>query len=433
MRYDYGRFDGQPFPSPDSLFPSPQVINFIMVHGEDALEAMEHLEGEEEQAYIQMLIDAGLLEEYEDDDGHTRLRMTPKMVKGMQHRALLDVFDNLRKGVAGGHESRASGLSSERAEGARAYAFGDPLSELDLASTLRNALHRHNEQRARAGGGPAGGNALPLKLGFQDFELHETESTADCATVMLIDLSGSMYRFGRFLKAKRVAMGMSAMIRERFPRDTLEFVSFYSVADPVAERDVPLIMPKPVSLYDPVVRLRVPLEQARAQAEAQQQAGGGSASGGSASGGSTSGGAGSGGGGHLPLHFTNLQLGLREARKILRRSGAANKQVFIITDGEPTAHVAPGPTGDDMLYLLYPPSEETADATLKEALRCRQRGIRLATFALTEDYFGMDWVGFVERMTRLTRGAAFYCSGEDLASTILESYVSGKKQKSYLA
>ncbi|MFW5682553.1 MAG: hypothetical protein ACOC1G_06060 [Phycisphaeraceae bacterium] len=431
MRYDYGQYDGSGFQTPDSLFPSPQVMRFIMVHGEDALEAMENLEGDEEQQYIQMLIDAGLLEEYEDDEGNPRLRMTPKMIKGMQHRALLDVFEGMRKGVAGGHESRAAGASSERTEGTRAYEFGDPLSELDLASTLRNALHRHNENRARIGGGPAGGAmggaALPLRLGFQDFELHESESTADCATVMLIDLSGSMYRFGRFLKAKQVAMGMAAMIRERFPRDTLDFVSFYSLADRVSERDLPLIMPKPVSIYDPVVRVRVPLEQARAQAQAQQaqssqQGGSGGGNGG-----------GSGGGGHLPLHFTNLQLGLREARRVLRRSGAANKQVFIITDGEPTAHVAAGPTGDDMLYLLYPPSEETADATLKEALHCQQQGIRLATFALTEDYFGMDWVGFVERMTRLTRGTAFYCSGEDLASTIVESYLIGKKRKSYIA
>ena len=431
MRYDYSQYDGSGFQTPDSLFPSPQVMRFIMVHGEDALEAMENLEGDEEQEYIQMLIDAGLLEEYEDDEGNTRLRMTPKMVKGMQHRALLDVFEGLRKGVAGGHESRSSGASSERTQGTRPYEFGDPLSELDLASTLRNALHRHNEDRSRSGGGAAGGpggpggaggGALPLRLGFQDFELHESESSADCATVMLIDLSGSMYRFGRFLKAKQVAMGMAAMIRERFPRDTLDFVSFYSLADHVAERDLPLIMPKPVSIYDPVVRLRVPLEQARAQAHAQQaqqsQQGGGGASSGQA---------------HLPLHFTNLQLGLREARRVLRRSGAANRQIFIITDGEPTAHVAAGPTGDDMLYLLYPPSEETADITLKEALHCQQQGIRLATFALTEDYFGMDWVGFVERMTRLTRGTAFYCSGEDLASTIVESYLSGKKRKSFIA
>ena len=422
MRYDYSQYDGSEFQTPDSLFPSPQVMRFIMVHGEDALKAMENLEGEEEQQYIQMLIDAGLLEEYEDEQGNTRLRMTPKMVKGMQHRALLDVFEGLRKGVAGGHESRASGASSERTEGTRPYEFGDPLSELDLASTLRNALHRHNEDRARSGGGPVGGAALPLRLGFQDFELHESESTADCATVLLIDLSGSMYRFGRFLKAKQVAMGMAAMIRERFPRDTLEFVSFYSLADRVSERDLPLIMPKPVSIYDPVVRVRVPLEQARAQAQAQQ-----------AQPSQQGGGGGAGGQGHLPLHFTNLQLGLREARRVLRRSGAANKQVFIITDGEPTAHVAPGPTGDDMLYLLYPPSEETADITLKEALHCQQQGIRLATFALTEDYFGMDWVGFVERMTRLTRGTAFYCSGEDLASTIVESYLSGKKRKSFIA
>jgi len=397
MRYDYAEHDGSEFPTPDSLFPTPQLMQFIMLHGQDALDAMQELEGDEEQQYLDMLVEARLLEPYEDEDGQTKYRMTPRMVSGMQHRALLDVFQNMRKGQRPGHDTTQPGSATQRSQGTQPYQFGDPLSEIDLAQTMRNALARHHQSE------PVGSVPLPLQLSIEDLERHQTESQTDCDTVMLIDLSGSMMRYGRFLKAKQVAMGMSAMIRAQFPLDTLRFVSFYSMADIVQERDMPLIMPKPVSLFDPVVKLRVPLKQAREQMD------------------------------QMPLHFTNLQLGLRQARRMLTRSGAANKQIFIITDGQPTAHVETSHAGEEMLYLLYPPTQETTDITLREALRCHQQGIRLTSFALTEDYFGMGWVSFIERMTRLTRGTAFYCSGEDLGSTVIESYIHGKRKKSFIA
>ncbi len=406
MRYDYSEFDGEGFLSPDQLFPQPQVMEFILQYGDQALDAMQKLEDPDEQAFVQAMIDAGLLEEYEDEDGNTKLRITPRMLKGLQHRALLEIFADMKKGARDGHETRANGRTAERADGTKPYQFGDPISELELSATLRNAIARAQGEARRGAGGAAagGGTRLPIKIGSQDFELYQTESSADCATVMLIDLSGSMMRYGRFIQAKRIAMGMQEMIRARFPQDTLEYVGFYSLADKLTEQDVPLVMPKPVSIRDYEVKIRVPLDQARASQD------------------------------RLPLHFTNLQLGLRTARQMLSKSGAANKQIFVITDGQPTAHVAPVDKagGEEMLYLLYPPTEETRDITLREAMRCQQQGIRIATFAMIEDYWGMDWVGFVDQMTRLTRGMAYYCTSEDLSSTVMESYLTGKKVKSFL-
>jgi len=396
VKHTYGPYDGKPFLSPDELFPSPQLIEFILQYGDQAMDALNNLENPDEQDLIQQMIEAGLLEEVTDENGNKQLKLTARMVNGMQHQALLQVFENLKRGNRDGHATEQAGKTSERAEGSRPYEFGDPLSEIDMGATLRNAL-THAAAEPKQGGG----NPLPLKLNMNDFVVHETEGRADCATVMLIDLSGSMYRYGRFLQAKRVCLGMAELIRQRFPMDTLDFVSFYSLADRVPEKDVPLIMPKPVSIYDPQVRIRVPLDQADPS--------------------------------KLPLHFTNLHLGLREARRILRRSGAANKQIFIITDGQPTAHVETSPdTGEEMLYLLYPPSERTANETLKEAMLCTKQGIRFASFALIEDYWGMDWVDFIERLTRLTRGTAFYCASDDLSSTVIESYLSGKKQKTFI-
>lgn len=416
MDFQYGAFDGQPFLGPDQLFPEPRVMSFILQHGEQALDAMENLDGQEEQAYIQALVDAGLLEAYEDEQGRSRLRMTPRMLKGMQHKALEEMFEHLKRGSKEGHRTPQVGRTTERTEGTRAYQFGDPVSELDTAATMRNAMARQTAERQAAGG--AGGPSLPIQINANDFELHQTEGAADCATVMLIDLSGSMMRYGRFLQAKRVALGMQALIDTRFPQDTMQYVGFYTLADRLEARDIPLVMPKPVTIFDHQVRYRVPLAQARANPD------------------------------RIPQHFTNLQLGLRTARQVLQRSGAANKQIFVITDGQPTAHVQPnageaqgevgatsgggGGGGGEMLYLLYPPTEQTAQITLEEALRCRQQGIRIASFALIEDYWAMDWVGFIERMTRLTRGVAYYCTSDDLSSTVIESYLAGRKKKSFV-
>lgn len=395
MKHTYGPFDGKPFLSPDELFPSPQLIEFILQYGDQAMDALQNLDNPDEQDLIQQMIDAGLLEEITDENGNTQLKLTARLVNGMQHQALLQIFENLKRGNRDGHSTEQSGKTTERTEGSRPYNFGDPLSDIDLNATLRNALSNNTDTNV------AGHSNLPLKLSMDDFVVHETEGRTDCATVVLIDLSGSMYRYGRFLQAKRVCLGLSELIRQRFPQDTLDFVSFYSLAERVHEKDVPLIMPKPVSIHEHQVRIRVSLDQADPAT--------------------------------LPLHFTNLHLGLREARRILRRSGAANKQIFIITDGQPTAHVEPSPeTGEEMLYLLYPPDERTTTATLKEAAMCAKAGIRFASFALIEDYWGMDWVDFIERLTRLTRGTAFYCASDDLSSTVVESYLSGKKSKTFI-
>lgn len=399
MRYEYGEFQGQPFPTPDSLFPPNKIVQFILQYGQSALDAMDKLDGDEEKQYIQALIDGGLLER---DEQSGELHLTPKMLRGLEHRALLEIFANLQKGTREGHQTQDRGRSDERLEGTKTYDFGDPLSELDVAATMRAALRRNQSERA-AGYRPPDEQAVPIHVHSSDFEIHLTEGQSDAATCILLDMSGSMMRYGRFYQAKRVALGMAALIRSRFPQDTLDFAGFYSLASRIPERELPLVMPKPISTYDSQIRFRVPLAEAQKNPRI------------------------------IPQHFTNLHLGLRLARQILTRRGAANRQIFIITDGQPTAHIEPNPAdpASEMLYLLYPPSERTTNLTLQEALRCQQQGIRIATFALIEDYWGMDWVGFVDQLTRLTKGIAYYCSSSDLSSTVIESYLSGKKRKSF--
>lgn len=377
MRSVYSQWNGQEFATQDHLEFFSNFLDYIIEYGDQALEALRQMEMDPEQrALLEKLIEDGLLEKV-----GARFKLTPRAIGNLQRKALMEVFRNLRPGGGDGHETQQAGALGERIEGTRPYQFGDPMGELDMAATIRNALQRH-------------GPGLPIRVHERDFEVGLTEAKATCSTVILLDMSGSMYRMGRFSNAKRCAMAIYALIRQRYPLDTVDVVGFFSGAEVIPEHKLPLTMPKRVTMFDSNVRLRVPLAKIA----------------------------------DAPQHFTNLHLGLMTARRLLARRGGVNKQVFIITDGEPTAHLQ-----GEYVYLLYPPDRSTTVATLSEALVMARQGIRFATFALIDDYFGMDWVGFVDQLTKLTRGVGFYCTGDSLAACIMESYLSGKRRKAYLA
>jgi uncharacterized protein with von Willebrand factor type A (vWA) domain len=362
-------------------------MNFIMQYGEQALKAIEKMlkdpKDEQQSDMLEQLLEDGML----DKDGKGKLKLTPKAVSRMQQKALMEVFANLREGQRDGHEKVTPGSGGERVEGTKAYQYGDPVSELDLHATLRNALSRHGLPQQGTG-------RTRIRFDDRDLELHQHEGVTSCSTVVLLDMSGSMMRYGRFHSAKKVAMAMQALVRGKFPQDSVDFVGFYSGAHRIPEVMVPLTMPKPVTVYDYQVRLKVPVDKLD----------------------------------HAPQHFTNLHMGLQMARRILRKRTSENKQIFIITDGQPTAHVE-----GDFVYLLYPPDPKSTVATLKEAVLATKEGCRLSTFALIEDYWGMEWVGFVDQLTKLTKGVAFYTSSGELANCVMESYLSGRKKKAFIA
>jgi Ca-activated chloride channel family protein len=377
MRFRYGEWDGQEFATQDHLGLLDNFMEFVLEYGDHAMDALEQMELDpEQQEIIDRLVQEGLLEKM-----GARWRLTPRAVNAMQRKALMEVFTRLRKGTRDGHETPETGQGGERLEGTRPYQFGDPVSELALGPTLSNTLNRT-------------GPGLPLRIQECDFELYQSEHHTSCSTVILLDQSGSMARYHRFYHAKKCAMAMHALIRQRFPQDSVDLVGFYSAAAVIPEHKLPLLSPKPVSIHDYQVRMRVAIDQAD----------------------------------QAPQHFTNLQMGLMMARHILARRGGDNKQIFIITDGEPTAHVQ-----GDYIHLLYPPERSTTLTTLKEAIGIARQGIRISTFALTEDYAYLDWVGFVDQLARVTKGVAFYCASGDLSSCIMESYLSGRRRKTYIA
>lgn len=376
MRFRFRHWDGSEFPTQEHLELFGNFMEYLLDYGQEALDALRELTDDPEQRkIIEQWIKDGLLEKV-----GVRFRLTPRAINSIQRKAMMEVFRGMRPDSSEGHDTTHVGPGGERMETTRPYQFGDPVSEVDINTTLRNALAR-------------GGSRVPIRLREEDFELYQAESKATCSTVILLDMSGSMSRWNRFAQAKKCAMAMFALIRQRFALDTVDVIGFATGAELIPEHKLPLAMPKQISMFDPQVHLRVPISKID----------------------------------EAPQHFTNLQMGLIAARRILARRGGRNKQIFIITDGQPTAHVQ-----GDYIYLVYPPEKETAMATLAEAVQLSRQGIRFATFALIEDYYYMDWVHFVDHLTKLTKGVAFYCTSGDLTNCVMESYLSGRKSKVFL-
>src|SRR5262245_53372336 len=377
--FEYAEWDGsQRFEalSADSVFDT--LSEYLLQHGDYVLRQIERSD-DRNADILQKLIKEGYLER--DEEGG--LRIGPRGVRRIEAKALEDLFNITRKDSLGKHPTDFKGVGQVRHDDSKPYVFGDPVANLNLHETLKNAMMRRAEVRKN----PAG-RAARLDIEEEDFVVYETEYQTSCATVVLLDMSGSMDRYGKFYHAKKVALALQSLIRGRYPEDSIKFIGFYTYASPLTERTLLHSAPKPVSIFDSRVFLRVPLDNPPD---------------------------------FVPEHFTNIQAGLKFARQHLQKQSAANKQIICITDGEPTAHLEKRD-----LVLVYPPSERTARHTLQEVHACTQAGIQISTFALIEDYFYTGLVNFVDQMARASRGLAVYCHAGELGRCVLEGFVRGR-------
>lgn len=209
------------------------------------------------------------------------------------------------------------------------------------------------------------GRGTPVRLAPDDFEIEQTESLSRSSTVLMLDLSLSMPMRDNFLAAKKVAMALHALISSRFPRDFLGIVGFSEVARELKPEQLPEVS------WDFV-------------------------------------------------YGTNMQHGFMLSRRMLARQ-SGTKQIIMITDGEPTAHIIPG---TDQPFFHYPPVQETVDATLREVVRCTREGIRINTFMLDSTPY---LKGFVEKLTQLNRGRAFFTTPETLGSYVLVDFIEQRR------
>ena len=259
-------------------------------------------------------------------------------------------------------------------------ASGDSVANLDVVNTFTNALIRARGER-------------PLKLKTDDIEIHRTRNSPKCATVVVMDLSGSMGRSGLYVHVKRMALALDGLIRREYPGDFLQFIELYTFAKPRHVSEVPALMPKPVTLYDPWVDLTADMSDPKNSELA------------------------------IHPHFTNIQHGLHLARKFLGVQDTPNRQVVLITDGLPTAHFE-GST----LFMLYPPDPRTEDATMREAMFCARDGITINIFLLSSWNQSSEDVQFAYKMAEATKGRVIFTAGRDLDRYVVWDYIRRRKQ-----
>lgn len=318
-----------------------------------------------------------------EDDGIFKL--TPAAARKMGERTLAQLFENLTFDGSGGHRVDTSDDGSVATEKTRAYEYGDTVAHIDVAETMVNAMQRE-------------GVGLPINLKLTDFVIHETVGTARTAIVVMIDMSGSMSRFGRFYNAKKMALAFDALVRKSYPEDAVHFIGFATFASRIMIGDVLALGPEPITMSGGGVNMKIDWSKIRDHKKELA---------------------------HVPRYFTNMQKGLELARRLLTAERGENKEIIMITDGAPTAHYE-----GRYLYLNYPPTERAFAATLKEARACTEAGIRINAFMLGAD-FDTGFFGegdFIKRMMEINRGRLFHPEPDSLTRYVLTDYVANKKK-----
>jgi len=207
---------------------------------------------------------------------------------------------------------------------------------------------------------------LPLTLEYNDLQVHQCEYQSSCATVLMLDCSHSMILYGedRFTPAKKVAMALSQLIRTQYPGDSLSLVLFHDSAE-----EVPLSQ---------LARVKV------------------------------------------GPYYTNTREGLRLAQRILQRQRKDMKQIVMITDGKPSALTLE----DGRIYKnAFGLDPLVVSQTLEEVSKCKRAGVLINTFMLASDY---GLVQFVQKVTEMCRGKAYFTTPFTLGQYLLMDYMSRK-------
>ena len=210
------------------------------------------------------------------------------------------------------------------------------------------------------------GPSVPVRLDKDDFEVYRSEQLTQTATVMMVDLSWSMALRGSFQAAKKVALALNNLIRSQFSRDSLYIIGFSAYARELQAEQLPYVR------WDESVL------------------------------------------------GTNMHHALMLAQNLLAKHTAGTKQIIMISDGEPTAHLERGRS-----YFAYPPSPITIRETLKEVKRATRKGITINTFMLDRNYYLKE---FVNQVAKINKGRVFYTTPDKLGQYILVDYVKNKRK-----
>jgi len=213
-----------------------------------------------------------------------------------------------------------------------------------------------------------------LKIAPEDFSVNRVEYSTVSETALLIDVSYSMLMNDALHAGKKVALALHRLIQMKYPQDTLHLVAFRSNAKLIQAEDLPSI----VSLT------------------------------------------------YFMEHGTDIKEALRFARQRLGSNRTANRQIILITDGEPTAATLDrggrlhSGWGSALLH------NRIVHETLKEVKRCTQSGIKINTFMLGADFYRQ---GFIDQLSRLNTGRVFYTTPDQMGNYIVVDYLNNKRKR----
>jgi uncharacterized protein with von Willebrand factor type A (vWA) domain len=333
----------------------------------DDMEALRQIERElERQGYLQR------------SDG--KLELTPKAVRRLGETALRRVFADLPEGGSGDHDQRDAGQAGEYTGSTRPWSFGDEQA-IDTAATVRQALLRGGlpaaEPREMAPAtpgpdGPRGRRLLPaqpdseqarprVRLSVSDFQVAETERRSSAAVCLLVDLSYSMALRGTWGVAKQTALALHALVRSKYPQDSMQVIGFSNYARELRETDLAGL-------------------------------------------------------GWDMVQGTNLHHALILAGRFLDRRPEQNPVVLVVTDGEPTAHLR----RDGRFWFDWPPSPETLELTLAEVDKMTRRHATLNVFMLADD---VRLTAFVEEVARRNGGRVLRAMPENLGEYVVSDFL----------
>ncbi len=315
-----------------------------------------------------------------DMDESGAFQLTPQAYKVFQGKLLSRIFSNLQASKSGRHAGPIVGEGSVEMQQTKQYEFGDSLTHMDISQSIINTL-LHAEPGEQ------------LRLRSDDIEVHKTRNSPKCATVVVMDCSGSTRYDGQYISVKRMALALDGLVRSEFPGDYLQFVEMATFAKPKSRGEIIEMMPKPVTIFDPVVQLKVDMSRDDVS-EAL-----------------------------IPPHFTNIQHGLQQARRLLANQDTPNKQIILITDGLPTAHF-----DDNWLYLLYPPHKLTEEASLREGMMCKRDDITINIFLLPSWSQTEEDVQFAQKLAESTAGRVFFTANDNLDRFVIWDYVNRKRE-----
>jgi uncharacterized protein with von Willebrand factor type A (vWA) domain len=319
-------------------------------------------------------------------------RLTPQAFRLFQGKLLEEIFNELDAARHGRHAGPIVGEGAVEIQRTKSYEFGDSVTHMDIPQSMINALVRQGTEARRhediAGGAPAAVRMKP-----EDIEIHHTRNTPKCATAVIMDMSGSMRYAGQYINCKRMGLALDGLIRREYPGDFLQFIEMYTFAKPRHISELPSLMPKPVTVYNPIVRMRADMSDPRISEF------------------------------DVPPHFTNIQRSLHLARQFLLPQDTPNRQIILITDGLPTAHFE-----GEQLFLMYPPDARTEEATMREAMACAREHITINIFLLPNWGQSHEDVQFAQRMVEATKGRVFFTGGKDLDRFVVWDYVKQRRK-----